>query len=71
MKAELVSVNLSQFILAAALRSAALCLRLRNMLREWFVTTVFTLPICPGTSHNFVRIFCNDSEAILSRILAL
>jgi len=36
-----------------------------------FVTTVLTLPTCPGTSYNFVRIFCNDPEAIPSRISAL
>jgi len=32
-----VSVNLSEFILTAAMRSAALCIRLRNILRKWFV----------------------------------
>jgi len=32
------------------------------------VTTALTLPIRPATSQNFVRIFCNDSEAILLRI---
>jgi len=26
---------------------------------------------CPATSQNFVRIFCNDSKAILSRISAI
>jgi len=36
----LVSVYLSEFILAAVLRSAALCIRLRNILRKWFVTTI-------------------------------
>jgi len=40
----LVSINLFQFILAAVLRSAALCIWLRNILRKWFVTTVLTLP---------------------------
>jgi len=35
----LVSVNLFEFILAAVLRSAALCIRLRNILRKWFVTS--------------------------------
>jgi len=30
--------------MAAVLRSAALCIRLRNILRNWFVTTVLTLP---------------------------
>jgi len=44
---------------------------LRNILRKWFVTTVLTLPTRPATSYNFVRTFCNDSEAILSRISAL
>jgi len=29
------------------------------------------LPTCPATSYNFVRIFCNDSEAIFSRISSL
>jgi len=67
----LVSVNLSQFILGVALDSAALCIRLRNILRKWFVTTVLTLPTGPATSYNFVRIFRNDSETILSRISAL
>jgi len=46
----LVSVNLSQFILAVVLHSAVLCTRLRNILRKWLVTTVFTLPTCPATS---------------------
>jgi len=45
----LVSVNLSQFILAVVLHSAALCMRLRNILRKWFVTTVLTLPTRPAT----------------------
>jgi len=67
----LISVNLSQFILAVVLHSAALCIRLRNIWRKCFVTTVITLPTCPATSQNFVRIFCNDSEAILSGISAL
>jgi len=49
--------------LAAVLRYAALCIRLGGVLRKWFVTTVFTLPTCPATSWNFVRIFCDDSEA--------
>ena len=31
---------------------------------RWFVTTVLTLPTCPATPWNFVRIFRNDSEAI-------
>ena len=65
------SVNLFQFILAVVLHSAALCIRLRNILRKLFVTTVLTLPTCPATSQNFVRIFCNDVEVILSRISAL
>jgi len=68
---ELVSVNLSEFILAAVLHSAALCIRLRNILGKWYVTILLTLPICPAISHNFVRIFCDDSEAILSRVSAL
>jgi len=34
----LVSVNLSDFILAAVLRSAALRTRLRNILCKWFVS---------------------------------
>jgi len=40
----MVLVNSSEFILAAALRSAASCIRLRNILLMWFVTTVLTLP---------------------------
>jgi len=66
----LVSVNLSQFILTAALRSAALYIRLRNILRKWFVTTVLTLCIHVLQPQNFVRIFRNDSEATLSCISA-
>jgi len=46
----LISVNLSQFILAVVLHSAALCIRLRNILRKLFVATVLTLPTCPATS---------------------
>jgi len=46
----LFSVNLSEFILAAVLRYAALCIRLENILRKWFVNTVLTLPTCPATS---------------------
>jgi len=45
-----VSVNLSEFILAAVLRSAAWCIRLRNILLKWFVTITLTLPTCPSTS---------------------
>jgi len=67
----LVSVNLSEFILAAVLRSAALCILLRNILRKWFVTAVLTLLACPATSYNFVRFFCHGSEAINSRMSAL
>ena len=65
---------LSKFLatcLAAVLRSVALCVQLRNILLEWFVTTVLTLRTCPVTSQNFVRIFGNDAEAILCRISAL
>jgi len=40
----LVSLNLSQFILGVVLHSAALCIRLRNILRKWFVTTVLLYP---------------------------
>jgi len=32
------------------LHSAALYIRLRNILHKWFVTTVLTLPTCPATS---------------------
>jgi len=46
----LVSVNLSQFILGVVLHSAALCIRLRNIIRKWFVTTVLTLHTGPRTS---------------------
>jgi len=53
------------------LHSAALCIQLLNILRKWFATTVLTLHTCPATSYNFVRNFCNDSDAILSRISAL
>jgi len=54
-------VNLSEFILPAVLRSAALCIWLRNISRKWW----------PATSQHFVQIFCNGSEAILSLITAL
>ena len=40
------------------------CVWLRNILRKWFVTTVLTLPTHVLQPQNFVRIFCNDSEAI-------
>ena len=40
----MLSANLSENILAAVLRSAALYIRLRNILLKWFVTIVFTLP---------------------------
>jgi len=40
------------------------CVWLRNILRKWFVTTVLTLPTHFLQPQNFVRIFCNDSEAI-------
>ena len=40
------------------------CVWLRNILRKWFVTTVLTLPTHVLQLQNFVRIFCNDSEAI-------
>jgi len=46
----LFSVNLSEVILAAVLRYAALCTRPGNILRKWFVTTVLALPTCPATS---------------------
>jgi len=49
----LVSVNLSQFILAVVLHSAALCIRLQNILRKWFVTTVLTLHTCPAPHRIF------------------
>jgi len=35
------------------------------------MTAVLTLPTRPATSKNFVRIFCNDSDEVLSRISAL
>ena len=35
------------------------------------MTIVLTLPTCPATSYTFVLIFCNDSEAIFSRVSAL
>ena len=66
------SVNLlSEFILAAVLRSAALCIPLRNILRKWFVATVLTPPTHVLQPQKFIRIFGNDSEAILARISAL
>jgi len=40
------------------------CVWLRNILRKWFVTTVLTIPTHVLQPQNFVRIFCNDSEAI-------
>ena len=41
------------------------CVWLRNILRKWFVITVLTLPTHVLLQpQNFVRIFCNDSEAI-------
>jgi len=40
------------------------CVWLQNILRKWFVTTVITLPTHVLHPQNFVRIFCNDSEAI-------
>ena len=43
------------------------CVWLRNILRKWFVTTVLTLPIRVLQPQNFVRIFCNYSEAIFRR----
>jgi len=39
------------------------CVLLLNIVREWFVTTA-TLPTHVLQAQNFVRIFCNDSEAI-------
>jgi len=67
----MVLVGLYEFIPAAVLCSVVLYIQLRNILRKWFVTTVLTLPTCPATSQNFLRIFGNDSEAILSRISAV
>jgi len=57
----LVSVNLSEFILAGVLRSSALCIRLLNILRKWFATTVLTLP-----THVFqpYKILCGFSAMI-------
>jgi len=52
----LVLVNLSQFILVVVLHSATLCIRLQNILRKLFVTTVLTLPKCPA---NLIE-FCKD-----------
>jgi len=60
----LVLVNLSEFVLAAILRSAALCMTSKYFIRKWFVTTVLTLPTHVLQPQSFVRIFCNDSEAI-------
>jgi len=66
----LFSANLSDFILAAVLHYAALCIRLGGILGKWFVTDVLTLHKSPAASWNYVRIFCDDSEAIFSRISA-
>jgi len=41
------------------------------IVRKWFVTTVLNLPTHILQPQNFVRVFCNDSEAILSHISAL
>ena len=49
---------------AVVLHSAAMCIRLRNILRKWFITTVLTLPTHVLQPQNVVGIFCNDSEAI-------
>jgi len=66
----LFSVNLSEFILAVVLRHAALCIRLGGILGKWFVTAVLTLHKSPAASWIFLRIFCDESEAILSLISA-
>jgi len=63
----LFSVYLSEFILAVVLHYAALCIRVRGILGKWFVTAVLTLPKSPAASWIFLRIFCDESEAILSR----
>ena len=42
------------------------CVWLRNILPEWFVTTVLTLSTHVLQPQNFVRIFCNDSETIFA-----
>ena len=47
------------FVLAAILRSAALCMTSKH-LTKCFVTTVSTLPTHVLQPQNFVRIFCND-----------
>jgi len=67
----LVLVNMSEFILLKYyVLLPQLCIRLRNILCKWFVTTVLTQsPTCPAT--NLVRIFCNDSEESLWCISAL
>jgi len=46
--------GLSQFILAAVLRSAALCMRLRNILRKWLVVRDYTF--------NSTHMSCNPME---------
>jgi len=40
------------------------CVWLRNILRQWFVTTVLTPPTHVLQPQIFLRILCNDSEAI-------
>jgi len=40
------------------------CVWLRHNLRKWFAITVLTLPRHALQPQNFVRIFCNGSEAI-------
>jgi len=42
------------------------CEWVRNILHKWFVTTVLTLPTHVLWPQNFVRIFCNDSEAMFA-----
>jgi len=42
------------------------CAWLRNILRKWFVTTVLSLLTHVLQPQNFVRTFCNDSEAIFA-----
>jgi len=69
---ELVSANLSELILTAVVCSASLCIWLRNILRNWFVTTVSTPPTHVLQPHiictDFLWWFRNNSFAYLSSL---
>jgi len=65
------TVNLSEFILAAVLRSAALCTRLRNILHKWFVTTVLTLPTDVLQPHRILYGFSVTIQKQFFRVFQL